>query len=262
SPEAVRLVSPRRIPSREGTMRRSIRAGAAIVASALLYGAPAGSAQGRTAPATDATGFALLELFTSEGCSSCPPADALLGRLVSESRDSGRRVYALSFHVDYWDHLGWKDRFSSAAWSRRQGEYARRFHLGSLYTPQLVVNGAQEMVGSDAAQVDAALRTALAGAMRGPVTIQATARGLDVSGHCKVEQAPGGAVVQVAWVDATASSAPGRGENQGRTLHHVNVVRDLRSVPLDRAFDGAVALKRPEAKEGAVIAWVQEAGPG
>jgi hypothetical protein len=224
--------------------------------------AAAAAAPGRAAPSTGAAGFALLELFTSEGCSSCPPADALLARLVSESRDSGRRVYALSFHVDYWDRLGWKDRFSSAAWSRRQGEYARRFDLGSLYTPQLVVNGAKEMVGSDAAQVEAALHAALARAARVPVTVHATARGLDVSVRCKVEQAPAGAVLFLAWVDATASSAPDNGENRGRALHHVNVVRDLRSVPLDHPFDGAVELKRPEIRDGAVIAWVQEAGAG
>jgi len=245
-------------------LRSAIRAGAVIVACALLCGAnaAAAAAPGRAAPSTDAAGFALLELFTSEGCSSCPPADALLARLVSESRDSGRRVYALSFHVDYWDRLGWKDRFSSAAWSRRQGEYARRFDLGSLYTPQLVVNGAKEMVGSDATQVEAALHAALARAARVPVTVHATARGLDVSVHCKVEQAPAGAVLLVAWVDATASSAPDNGENRGRALHHVNVVRDLRSVPLDRPFDAAVELKRPEIRDGAVIAWVQEAGAG
>jgi hypothetical protein len=245
-------------------LRSTIRPGAVILACVLLgcANAAAAAAPGRTAPAVDASGFALLELFTSEGCSSCPPADALLARLVAESRDSGRRVYALSFHVDYWDRLGWKDRFSSAAWSRRQGEYARRFHLGSLYTPQLVVNGAREMVGSDATQVDAALRAALASPTRIPVTVHATARGLGVSVRCKVEQAPAGAVLLLAWVDATASSAPDNGENRGRALHHVNVVRNLHSVALDRGFDGTVELKRPEIRDGAVIAWVQEAGAG
>src|SRR5213596_4201749 len=80
----------------------------------------------------------VVELYTSEGCNSCPPADRWLSTL---KRDPG--VVALSFHVDYWDRLGWKDRFSSAAFTRRQGDYARRFRLASLYTPQLVVNGAQ-----------------------------------------------------------------------------------------------------------------------
>src|SRR5262245_9342561 len=134
--------------------------------------------------------FALLELFTSEGCSSCPPADALLARLASEARNAGRRVYALSFHVDYWDRLGWKDRYSSAAYSKRQGEYARRFRLASLYTPQLVVNGEQEMVGSDARSVEAALRAALARPAQTRIAITATARGLEVSVRYRVEKAP------------------------------------------------------------------------
>src|SRR5262249_20190025 len=149
-----------------------------------------------------------------------------------------------------WDHLGWKDRFSSAANTRRQGDYARRFHLQSLYTPQLVVNGAQEMVGSDAPRVEAALRAALASPAATPGAVAATARGFDVSVRCKVENAPAGAVLDVAWVDASATSAPDGGENRGRALRHANVVRNLRSVPLDRAFDGKVELKRPEARDG------------
>src|SRR5439155_1000874 len=140
-------------------VKTTFRVGAAVAACALLCGAAATAPKtpdhGATAGA-DSAGFALLELFTSEGCSSCPPADALLARLASEARRSGRRVYALSFHVDYWDRLGWKDRFSSAAFTQRQGDYARRFRLASLYTPQLVVNGAQEIVGSDAPRVEVA----------------------------------------------------------------------------------------------------------
>lgn len=240
-----------------------IRIGAALAAGALLCGLTdvAPEARGATV-STDTTGFALLELFTSEGCSSCPPADALLGRLVSEARSSGRRIHALSFHVDYWDRLGWKDRFSSAAYTRRQGDYARRFGLASLYTPQLVVNGREEMVGSDAPRVETALRAALAKAAPTSVAVAATARGLDVSARCKVEKAPAGAVLEVAWVDASATSAPDGGENRGHALRHVNVVRDLREVRLDRAFDGTVELRRLEARDGSVIAWVQAAGTG
>src|SRR6186997_556038 len=105
-------------------MRLAVR----IALVALAAGA---ASQTHAAPAP-----AFVELFTSEGCSSCPPADALLERLVSEA--GGRRVYGLSFHVDYWDQLGWRDRFSNAAYTRRQREYARRFGLASLYTPQIV----------------------------------------------------------------------------------------------------------------------------
>src|ERR1700709_1440967 len=83
-------------------------------------------------------GFAVIELFTSEGCSSCPPADALVARVQKESND--KPVYILAFHVDYWNHLGWKDAFSSAEYSERQNQYARWLKLSSVYTPQIVVN--------------------------------------------------------------------------------------------------------------------------
>ena len=238
---------------------------AAVAVCVLLCGSAAAAREtpGDVAmPAADATGFALLELFTSEGCSSCPPADALLERLAKEAHTSGRHVYALSFHVDYWDRLGWKDRFSSAAYTRRQGDYARRFRLGSIYTPQLVINGAREMVGSDARRVDDAVRAALAIAAQVQVEVSATARGRDVSVRCRVEKAPAGAVLEVAWVDASGTSKPDRGENRSRALRHVNVVRDLRSVRLDRTFHGTVELQRPEIRDGAVIAWVQATGTG
>lgn len=244
-------------------MNRTIRMSMVAANIALLCCVIPVAAETRHATQTaDTSGFALLELFTSEGCSSCPPADALLGRVVAESRVTGRRVYALSFHVDYWDHLGWKDRFSSSANTRRQRDYARRFNLASLYTPQLVVNGAQEMVGSDAPRVETALHAALAVAARTPVVVTASARGSDVTARCRVKEAPAGAVLEVAWVDAEATSKPDGGENQGSALRHVNVARDLRTVPLNRNFDGTVVLRRPEARNGAVIAWVQVEGSG
>src|SRR5690349_9744798 len=89
--------------------------------------------------------FAILELFTSEGCSSCPPADLLLPQLAST--DAG--IIPLSFHVDYWDQYGWKDPFSNASFTDRQRDYAKHFRLESIYTPQLVINGEKELVGSN-----------------------------------------------------------------------------------------------------------------
>src|SRR5262245_18067196 len=91
--------------------------------------------------------FALVELYTSEGCSSCPPADALLSKLVDAARRDGSRVFALAFHVDYWNRLGWRDPFSDPAFSERQSMYAKSFE--PRYTPQMVVNGVQSFVGSD-----------------------------------------------------------------------------------------------------------------
>src|SRR5207344_36570 len=114
------------------------RVGRAALVPSLVILAAGASHSAPTAPPDH--GIALVELFTSEGCSSCPRADALLERLAADAATSGRPVYCLSFHVDYWDHLGWKDRFSSAAFTERQGEYAKRLGATSLYTPQMVVN--------------------------------------------------------------------------------------------------------------------------
>jgi hypothetical protein len=219
-----------------------------------------GASASRSAPAD--RGVAVVELFTSEGCSSCPPADALLERIVTDAAKSGRRVYCLAFHVDYWDHLGWKDRFGSAQFTRRQDAYVRRLGASSLYTPQMVINGSDEFVGSDKNAAESAIRDALSRAETATIQVTATAKNGDVSAHCKVAHAPKGAVLQVAWVDAHAVSAPDRGENDGRTLHHTNVVRDLRAVTLASTYDGNVTLKRPEVAEGAVIAWVQSGNAG
>ncbi len=101
-------------------------------------------------------GFAVLELFTSEGCSSCPPADELLAKIQKESE--GKSIYILAYHVDYWDRLGWKDMFSSADYSKRQTQYGQWLHKSSVYTPQLIVNGKAEFVGSS----ESAIREAIA----------------------------------------------------------------------------------------------------
>ncbi len=106
-------------------------------------------------------GVAVVELFTSEGCSSCPPADAVLARIDREARASGRAVVPLAFHVDYWDGLGWPDRFSSADSTSRQRDYASAFGESGLYTPQMVIGGLDRFVGSDGAQADARIAAAL-----------------------------------------------------------------------------------------------------
>src|ERR1700743_3380708 len=95
----------------------------------------------------DTKGFAVVELFTSEGCSSCPPADAVVAKLQKES--AGKPIYILAYHVDYWNHLGWKDAFSDAAYSARQKDYAQYLKIEGIYTPQIVVNGKTEFVGSE-----------------------------------------------------------------------------------------------------------------
>src|SRR5579859_6695441 len=137
-------------------------AGVAMIAGAFVYkghGLATGKGDVLFGMAPAAKGFAVVELFTSEGCSSCPAADALVATVQKEDKDLP--VYILSFHVDYWDRLGWKDAFSDAAYSDRQREYARWLRLSSVYTPQVVVNGHQEFVGSDAVKLREAISNGL-----------------------------------------------------------------------------------------------------
>lgn len=174
----------------------------------------------------------LVELFTSEGCSSCPPADALLEKLDRDQPITGAQIIALSEHVDYWDHDGWKDPFSSAALTARQVDYARRFGLAEPYTPEMVVNGNTECNGSDAPKADAAIRQAIAEPKVG-IRIRATTSG-DAAVTLEVDPVPEGkthkANVYVAHAAESGTSDVLRGENQGRTLHYVSIVWDIQQV--------------------------------
>ena len=170
----------------------------------------------------------VVELFTSEGCSSCPPADALLTELAQQ-----RDVLALSFHVDYWDRLGWKDPFSSHQATLRQERYAELLGSGTVYTPQIVVDGRWQAVGSDRGAVESALALARRSRRDVPVAIA-----LDED-HARIRLGPAAdqasASVLLIGFDRRHVSAVARGENSGRTLSHVDVVRDVDEVG---RFDG------------------------
>ncbi len=186
-------------------------------------------------PSPVAGGVVVAELFTSEGCSSCPPADAVLNRLVNEPID-GVTVIGLGEHVDYWDRLGWRDAFSSPAFSNRQSEYDERvFHTGSIYTPQLVIDGRTQVIGSDVS----AVRRAIAEASRFPkVPIEVDASLLrpgEPAVDIRVQLQSGTALhekgdVIVAVTENGLSTDVARGENRGRRLSHAAVVRSLASV--------------------------------
>ncbi|MEO7532910.1 MAG: DUF1223 domain-containing protein, partial [Ferruginibacter sp.] len=103
-------------------------------------------------------GFAVVELFTSEGCSSCPPADAAMSVIANKYKE---QVFVLGFHVDYWNRLGWKDEFSSSDYSKRQRNYATAFSLEGVYTPQVVVNGKSQFVGSDKSKIEKVIQSQL-----------------------------------------------------------------------------------------------------
>lgn len=177
----------------------------------------------------------VVELFTSEGCSSCPPADRVLEQLVREQPVAGADIIGLGQHVDYWDQLGWRDRFSSAAFTNRQRVYAEAFRVDSIYTPQMVVDGRREFVGSNASSARRAVAQA-AGLPHGRVELSIEPGGPDaVSAKVGVSglPSPGKGDHDEALVAVTEDSLKSevqRGENRGRTLTHSAVVRSLATV--------------------------------
>jgi hypothetical protein len=178
----------------------------------------------------------LVELFTSEGCSDCPPADSLLERLDRSQPVSGAELIVLSEHVDYWNDIGWKDPFSSHEYSERQGAYADHFRLSGVYTPQMVVDGEFELVGSDERGAIRAIENATK-AEKIPVKISSIhlESGNVVSLHVDVGQLPssvaaGSAEMLIATADESDESHVSRGENAGRNLKHIAVLRSLTPV--------------------------------
>lgn len=172
------------------------------------------------------SGVAVVELFTSEGCSSCPPADELLKQIHDHAQQNGEPVYALAFHVDYWNRLGWIDRFSSPAFTQRQNEYAQRLHLDSIYTPQMIVNGTSEFVGSDKRQATAAIAAARQQTAAAKITATASTVSPDKL-HVEFSCTGAGATdaINISLVEDDLASSVTRGENAGRALHHASVVR-------------------------------------
>jgi hypothetical protein len=163
---------------------------------------------------------AVVELFTSQGCSSCPPADTYIGELTQR-----RDVLALAFHVDYWDDLGWRDRFGLADAVERQRAYAKVLRLSSVYTPQVVIDGRGNFVGSDVKSIGRALT-----GNRDGVGVALSVRDGEVLIDLDAQQkAAPSDVLLVAYL-RTAVSPIGRGENAGRTLKEFNIVRDFHSL--------------------------------
>jgi hypothetical protein len=182
----------------------------------------------------------VIELFTSEGCSSCPPADALLAQLDQMSPVPGAEIIVLSEHVDYWNYIGWADPFSSPAFSARQQAYAEVFRLtggrGDVYTPQMVVDGQFEFVGSHASRAREAITkaislpkanvqiTPLASAESGALTLRVEVRDLPpLSANDQAE-------VLLALTENNLASNVARGENSGRKLRHSGVTREIRAL--------------------------------
>ena len=182
----------------------------------------------------------LVELFTSEGCSSCPPADRLLTDLKSNEN-----IVTLEFHVDYWDRQGWKDPFSSPSFTRRQENYSRELHLDSTYTPQMIVDGRHEFVGSNRAQ---AKETIIKSSADAKAAIELIATDGKITVKIDNLTSHSDAVVYLAIAESKLSTKVGGGENSGSTLEHSSVVRTLTSIGLIKKGVSSYTYDQPAAQ--------------
>ncbi len=193
--------------------------------------------------------FAVVELFTSQGCSSCPPADRVLSWIDKTARKRQLTVYALSFHVDYWDDIGWKDPFSAKAFTQRQSTYAQTLGLPNIYTPQMIINGRAEFVGHDSQLASRTINDEL---RRPPVIgITASSPTIDDHGIAAVDYALTGNTQHVTLLAALAERALDTdvkaGENRGRKLRHDCVVRAFAASALKKDQQrGTIRLAVPD----------------
>ncbi|MEM1028011.1 MAG: DUF1223 domain-containing protein [Planctomycetota bacterium] len=208
--------------------------------------------------------FAVVELFTSEGCSSCPPADRVLQRLHRDHGAEGERVFVLSFHVDYWNRLGWEDPFSRSEFSQRQRAYAQAFNQRSVYTPQMVVNGRSEFVGSREDQARREVERVLRPDQTAEVGVGLAAAAPEDDQRLQVDwrldRLPGDIVLNVAVVEDGLSIDVPRGENHGQTLRHDGVVRGFQTIT-PTAKHGSLSIPLPQDLDpaaSAVVAFVQD----
>lgn len=206
----------------------------------------------------------LVELFTSEGCSSCPPADRVLTQLEKEQPNPNAEIITLALHVDYWDRIGWKDPFSSPLYSQRQAVYGQALKLDSNYTPQMVVDGQTEFVGSNMERANKAI-TENAKNTKAKVELTNSANTLKVN----ISDIPTheNSSIFLAIAEDDLSSDVTRGENSGKKLSHTSVVRELKSIGLVTAqqnnFSNETAFQiQPDWKKENVklVVFVQENG--
>jgi len=208
-------------------------------------------------------GFALLELFTSEGCSSCPPADELLGKIQNEYKDNN--LYVLAYHVDYWDKQGWKDVFSNSDYTQRQYEYAKFLGKEPIYTPQVIVNGKADYIGSQQTVVRNGIKTALSKRAVADLTLKASEINNTLSVNYTVDGTSKNSRLLIAVVQKSAKSNVKRGENAHRILSHYQIVHHLHTVNLNKDRSGIAIIHLPKGfntNEWEVIGFVQDKNDG
>jgi hypothetical protein len=194
----------------------------------------------------------IIELFTSQGCSSCPAADKNLTELLKKFALEGTPVYGLSFHVDYWNYIGWKDPYSSKIFTERQRNYAEVMRLQTIYTPQMIVNGRDEFVGSDKARAEAVIKSALTKETVYEISVEQLTIDVDlIRLNYSIDSEPDNEVMNLAFVESEVENYVYRGENQGKKLHHSNVVVAFKTIPLKK--QGEIALTVPNLHSGKAL---------
>ncbi|SFD47900.1 Protein of unknown function [Flavobacterium phragmitis] len=211
----------------------------------------------------DKKGFALLELYTSEGCSSCPPADELLGKIQNEYRD--KNVFVLAYHVDYWDKQGWKDIFSNADYTKRQYDYAQFMGKEPIYTPQVIINGKTDFIGSQETSLRNGIKSALSKPALANLSLETAKNSNILSVQYNVESTSKNSRLLLAVVQKEAKSNVKRGENANRVLLHYQIVRQLQTVNLSKGKKGTATISLPKnynSQGFEVIGFVQDADSG
>ena len=239
-----------------GISRRHLLATGTAVAAASVFGG-VGAARAADASSDD---LVVVELFTSQGCNSCPPADALLAKLAQQDN-----VLALSLPVDYWDYLGWTDTLAKPAHTQRQSDYRMSFGLRQIYTPQMVIQGRREGVGSRTRDIEAKISDVHSkGASKAAVVITESPDSYDVRVQPKSEF-QGTAGIWLVFFDPVHEVAIRAGENKGKTLRYHNVVRRMMSVGNwegdDRVYQVPKQGPSGDGQKCAILVQAEGAGP-
>lgn len=234
----------------------------AIIAMIHLFFSVAVFGQKSTKTETN-KGFAVLELFTSEGCNSCPPADELMGKIQMEYKD--QEVYVIAYHVDYWDHQGWKDIFSKAEYTKRQYDYANWFSLPNVYTPQVIINGKQEFVASNETVVRNAIKKILLKPSVANLDLNATVSNKKLTVNYTVNSNQKNSNLILTVIQKNAKNAVKRGENANKILSHFQIVRHLHTIKLVKNATDKTTISLPDnfnTKDFEVIGFVQNTNTG
>ena len=201
----------------------------------------------------------IIELFTSQGCSSCPAADKNLTELLKKATTESEQVYGLSFHVDYWNYIGWKDPYSSKQFTARQQAYRDHLEAESTYTPQMIVNGTTEFVGSNKKASEQAIAAALRSRPKYNISILKLK---SQAGSIKIQYAidgqPMGEVINMALVERSVENYVPRGENTGKKLHHDNVVRAFRTSILTSKDELEIAISEIDFSKTSIVLYIQD----